>query len=460
MFATVAMIVASLALAPLPDKAAIDEYVVKTWPMIGSPGLSVAVVENGKVVFAKGYGMADLQNSLPVKPKTVFRLGSITKQFTATMILQLAGEGKLSLDDKVGKLLPDSPQSWADITVRHLLTHTSGIHNYTSLPDFLEAVKKPIAPEHINDEVKPMPLDFAPGAKWSYSNSGYEELGLIVEKLDHRTYEKSLHARILDPLGMRETYFVPNAAIVQNRACGYTRAENRFANCAYLDMGWPYAAGSMESTVMDLAKWDAALYTAKVLPKNVLEQMWTKAKLNDGTTSGYGFGWEIGEVNGLKNVSHGGGIFGFATDISRFPTLGLTIIALTNSDTAEVGRFVRDLQGFLDKRLEAKPVATIHDGDPATTALIRRAVESALKGSPDPTLFSEKMMKEVFTPTMVKGLATQSAAMGPLESMTLTKSSDEGGTKKRTYRMKFKNVELTGEFEVSKDGVVQSAGLH
>ncbi len=214
-----------------------------------SPSIAVSIQVGNKVVYAKGFGMADLESDTPANEHTVYRLGSLTKQFTSAMIMQLVNEKKLALDDPASKHLPKLPKAWAKVTVRQLLTHTSGIKSYTELPEFMQEISlKSVKPEGILATVESFPLDFEPGTKWHYSNTGYEVLGMLIEKFDGRKYATSLKARILDPLGMTETYFVSEKDVVKHRAQGYTLKNGDFAHAGYLNMDWPYAAGSIVGT--------------------------------------------------------------------------------------------------------------------------------------------------------------------------------------------------------------------
>ena len=219
------------------------------------------VAENGAVIFKKGYGDANMEWDLPNKPDTKFRLGSITKQFTAVLILQLMQEGKLSLDDPLNKHLPDYPTDvGGQVTIHHLLTHTSGIPSYTGLPDFFaEQSRDPYTPDELVEVFADLPLEFEPGSEWRYNNSGYFLLGAIIEKIEGTTYEESLQQRIFDPLGMHDSGYDHHDTILPNRAAGYERQGAGYRNAAYLDMSLPYAAGSLYSTVEDLALWDRAL---------------------------------------------------------------------------------------------------------------------------------------------------------------------------------------------------------
>jgi CubicO group peptidase (beta-lactamase class C family) len=303
----------------------------------GEPGAAVIVVKDGNIIHRKGYGMANLELGVPVEPDMVFRLGSITKQFTAVAILMLAEQGKLSLEDDITKFLPDYPTKGNKITVEHLLTHTSGIKSYTSLPEWLALWRKDMTLKEIIDLFKDQPMDFAPGEKWSYNNSGYILLGAIIEKASGQTYQDFVEKNIFAPLGMKHSYYDNTARIIPRRVTGYTRGPEGFRNAAYLSMSQPYAAGSLMSSVDDLALWDATLYGEKLLKQQSLNRAWISRALNNTKATNYGFGWAIGSYAGHPIIDHGGGINGFATHALRIPDDRLYIAILTNRDWQSPG---------------------------------------------------------------------------------------------------------------------------
>jgi CubicO group peptidase (beta-lactamase class C family) len=294
---------------------------------------SVLVAKGGNVLVKKGYGMANIELAVPNTPETKFRLGSITKQFTATAILQLAAAGKLSVDDKISKYIADTPPSWSDITIHHLLTHTSGIFNYTNAPEFTKQMRQSWKPEDILGLVKNKPLDFTPGSKFSYSNSGYIALGLIVEKASGETYEAYIKKHIFDALDMNASGYDHASSILSHRAVGYTAtADGKFSNADFIDMSFPYAAGALYSTVEDLYRWDRALYSDKVLAKASREKMFTPF-LND-----YAYGWFAKSNGAHKVIAHGGGINGFNTTIDRYPGDDACVVVLSNVNSPAVGK--------------------------------------------------------------------------------------------------------------------------
>lgn len=281
---------------------------------------SVLVAENGKVIYKKGLGLANMEWNIPNTPETRFRLGSITKQFTATLILQLVEQGKVKLDGKLSDYLPDYRKDIGQkVTVHQLLNHTSGIPSYTGLPGFFNEISRD--PYSVGDFVKKYAsndLQFEPGTKFSYNNSGYFLLGAIIEKVTGQPYERVLKEKIFDPLGMKNTGYDHHATILEKRASGYVKTPDGYVNAPYLDMSLPYAAGSMYSTVDDLYLWDQALYTDRVLSAQSKELMY-KPTLRD-----YAYGWFIAKAKlgtgteTVPSINHGGGINGFNTLIMRF----------------------------------------------------------------------------------------------------------------------------------------------
>ena len=285
-------------------------------------------IQKGRVVKMKGYGMASIEFDVPVTGDTVFEIGSVTKQFTAAGILLLAQEGKLSVDDTIGKHLPDIPGAWANITIRHLLHHTSGIKSYTGLNGF--ELTKRLTQQQFIARLAPLPLEFEPGAKWKYCNTGYNLLGFIIENVSGKKYLEFLGERIFMPLGMAATTNREPGDIVPNRADGYEKKNGVLINRDY-DLTDIFSAGEMISTVGDLARWDAALDGDKLLSAASKAQMWTSGVLNNGSTTGYGFGWRVAPFEGTKNVGHGGSTSGFSASLQRFPDDNVTVIVLCNS---------------------------------------------------------------------------------------------------------------------------------
>jgi D-alanyl-D-alanine carboxypeptidase len=288
---------------------------------------SVLVAKGGKILLEKGYGMADLEWNVANVPEGKFRLGSITKQFTATAIMQLAAQHKLSEDDKACKYFDQCPEPWKQITIRQLLSHTSGIPSYTDSKDFPKPkfLRVPLTQPEILLLTKDKPLDFPPGTKWKYSNSGYIFLGIIIEKVSGEKYADYLKKHIFDPVAMHDSGYDETAEVLPYRVLGYQPCGKSLCNSDYIDMSLPFSAGSLYSTVQDLYKWDRALYTDKVLSKADRDRMWTPVMNN------YGYGWMLNKMVNHKQIGHGGGIPGFSTYIARFPDDDAAVIVLGNN---------------------------------------------------------------------------------------------------------------------------------
>ena len=285
---------------------------------------SVLVARDGQVLFSKGYGMANLEWEVHNSPSTKFRLGSITKQFTAASILLLEERGKLKVEDTVKKHLPDAPAAWDKVTIFHLLTHTSGIPSFTSFPDYPKLKDFSTSPEKLVAWFRDKPLEFQPGEKWNYSNSGYVLLGYLIEKISGQSYESFLRENFFKPLGMKDTGYDSSSEIIPRRASGYTPGKNGPHNAEFIDMTIPFSAGAIYSTTEDLLRWEQGLFGGKVLSAASLQKMTTPFKHD------YAFGLGVHTVKGHKEIDHGGGIDGFNTHLSYYPEDKLTVVVLGN----------------------------------------------------------------------------------------------------------------------------------
>ncbi|MFN8254955.1 MAG: serine hydrolase [Bacteroidales bacterium] len=334
-------------------KAEKIDKLMKLYNDYGQFNGSLLVAENGKVILKKGYGLANMEWNIPNQADTKHRLGSITKQFTSMLILQLVQQGKMKLDAPITTYLPDYPKDKGDkITIHHLLTHTSGIPSYTSFPNFFQDYSRnPYSPEKFVTFFSDSTLEFTPGEKFSYCNSGYFLLGLIIEKVTGKTYEQMLQENILGPLKMDNTGFDHHHTILKNRASGYEKYGSSYRNADYLDMSLPYAAGSMYSTVLDLYIWDQALYTDKILPEKYRNLLFTPQISAFGV--GYGYGWIIGKMPVGKSTDsvlvyeHGGGINGFNTIIFRIPSEKHLIVLLNNTGGAALNEMSNSIAAIL-----------------------------------------------------------------------------------------------------------------
>ncbi len=313
----------------------IDELLSK-YAEFGQFNGTALVAENGKVIFKKGYGLANFEWEIPNQTDTKFRIGSISKQFTALLIVKLAEEGKLKLDAPISTYLSNYPKETGDkITIQHLLTHSAGIPNYTDDPNFFkEKMRNRYTPEEFVSTFSNLPLEFTPGEKFKYSNSGYFLLGYLIEKVSGKSYEDYLQEVILTPLQMKNTGYDHSQTVLKNRASGYDKKGKLIKNTFYIDMSIPYSAGSLYSTVEDMFLWDQALYTNKLLSAKGMESLF--ASHINAWGGFYGYGWAMREVanadgSKLKLIEHGGSINGFHSNISRIPADKSVIILLNNT---------------------------------------------------------------------------------------------------------------------------------
>jgi len=318
---------------PADFQAKADALLKASFPADG-PGAAVIVTDDGRTVYAAGRGLADVETKRPITADTVFRMGSITKQFSAAIVLQLAAEGKLSLDDKLSKFLPDYPKPGADATVTQLLNHTVGVQSYTAIPGFMagDAPAKAVTTEQLIAMFKDMPSPSKPGEKYEYNNSGYVLVGAVIEKVTGKPWHQVVEERIARPLGLKSVRYGVLENETANMAAGYTRRDGKVMPAKAIHMSIPHAAGALIGTVEDLARWTAALHGGKVIPAEWHARMVTPTKLPDGTIEQYGFGIGNRDVRGRKAIGHGGGIFGFVTDSIYLPEEDLFVAVFTNSD--------------------------------------------------------------------------------------------------------------------------------
>ena len=325
------------------------------------PGLSLAVLKGGQVIKAEGYGLANVELNVPAWPETVYKIGSVSKQFIATGVMLLMQEGKLSLNDEVGKFLEGTPDTWKGITVRHLLTHTSGI--VREAPGF-----DPLKIQADADVIKtayPLPLRFAPGERWEYCNVGYFTLAEIIRRASGQPWDEYLGERLFRPLDMRATRATTIPMWCRTRG-GYVWRDGKLYNSEIYFALRP--SGAFLSSVLDLAKWDAALDTDRILKRSLREQMWTPVTLNNGASHPYGFGWELAPVGGHRRVSHGGSLPGFRAALARFLDDQLTVVILANSDSANssslaVGVAALYLPGLIPERAASNVSPEVPEAD-------------------------------------------------------------------------------------------------
>jgi len=417
----------------------VDNFVNSSIRQQKIPGLALAVMRDGQIIKAQGYGLSNIELNAPASPQTVFQSGSVGKQFTATGVMMLVEEGKVGLDDKITKYFPGAPETWNKITIRNLLTHTSGIKDYT---DKNFDYRRDYTEEDLLKILQKLPFDFAPGDKWSYSNSGYMLLGILIRKVTGKFYGDFLQERIFRPLGMTTTRIISEQDIVPNRAAGYRLVKGVIKNQEWVSPSLNTTAdGSLYFTVLDLAKWDAALYTEKLIKRSSLDEIWTPVKLSDGKPYPYGFGWRVHEMNGHRLIEHGGSWQGFTTGISRYVGDKLTVVALTNLDSrhARPEEIIHGVAGLYVPALTPPPPAKpIEDKEPQVTALFRGLLRKIEEGKADAEAFTEEARKKWF-PDRIKEYQEVLEDFGPAKTVDLLERKEEAGLRSYVYRLTFED---------------------
>jgi CubicO group peptidase (beta-lactamase class C family) len=324
----------------------LDEYLSGQFKST-EPGAVALIAKKGQVIYKKAFGIADIELNVPLGPDMIFKLGSITKQFTAVAILQLVEQGIISLQDSLQKYIPDFPSKGYKITIENLLTHTSGIRDYTQI-DYSEPYmeRRDFTPRQLIDSFKKYPLEFEPGSQFRYSNSGYFLLGYIIEKVSGKSYSTYIHENLLQPLGLKNISFDSLNMIIPNRVNGYRIEGEEFRNADYWSMTIAYSAGGLYSNAEDLLKWQEGLMTYKILKKESLEKAFVSYKLKDGTLTDYGYGWYLKEISGSQSIGHGGAITGFRTVEVYFPAEDIYVVILSNTESAQIDALTTTLSGF------------------------------------------------------------------------------------------------------------------
>jgi CubicO group peptidase (beta-lactamase class C family) len=382
------------------------------------PGAAVAVVENGKVVRMKGYGVATLEFNVPVTTETVFEIGSVSKQMTAAGIMLLVQDGKVSLDEKIAKYLPNTPDAWADVTVRHLMTHTSGVKSYSSLDGFGLSERMTMA--DFVKKLSPHPLEFTPGERNIYSNSGFNLLAYIIETQSGKKYMDFMRERIFLPLGMTKTGDRDPQFVISLRANGYEWRQDRYQgrDGSLTDL---MGAGSIVSTINDMTKWEVALRGEKLLNAQSKKDIWTQFTFTNGKPSPYGLGWRISDVRGNRLIAHSGQTAGFGAAIHRYVDSDLTVIALTNLGENGMGTLIATVAAkqYIPK-LSLKAVNTAVSGDPSVMGSIERALRGRFEKTHDATLFTTTASQSL-TSTRAKNLDERISKFAPITGVKFVK---------------------------------------
>lgn len=306
------------------------------------PGGVFMVAQHGKPIYHKAFGKANLELNVDMKPGNVFQLGSLTKQFTAIAILILEEKEKLQVNDPISKYIPDYPNG-NHITIHHLLTHTSGIKDFTKMKSLSEIAQKEMTPKMMVDFFKNEKVDFAPGERFEYDNSGYVLLGYLIELVSGETYEDFIKKQIFEKAGMNQSYYASDRKVIPNRASGYHKKESGYVNKSMISFSVPFSSGSLMSTTSDMLKWQNALNQNLLLSAKEVKKAFSKYKLNDHQEFTYGYGWHIKEINGIPTREHGGSVFGFKTMSVYIPTEDIYVIGLSNCDCISPTKATQDI---------------------------------------------------------------------------------------------------------------------
>jgi len=429
---TVLFLLCGPCIAQVDTFKAIDDYVTTEMQRQRLPGVSLAVVKNGMIVYAKGYGYSNVEHQVPVKPETIFQSGSVGKQFTATAVMMLVEEGKINLDAKISTYLGEVPAAWQDITVRHLLTHTSGLTDYPSDFDF----RRDYTEDELLKRAQAITPDFKPGEKWQYSNIGFVTLGVLIHKVTGQFYGDFLQARIFKPLGMNTTRIISEADIIPNRAAGYHFVKNELKNQDWVSPTLNTTAdGALYFTVLDMAKWDSALYGERLLKTTSLQQMWTPVRLNNNTTYDYGFGWGFNQINGHRIIEHGGAWQGFTSYIGRYVDDKLTVIVLDNLAGGNAGKIGRHVAAIFDPKLGR---TAIDDKEPQVTSSAKELIQKLTSSRADLNSFIPALRTDL-SATRGERITRLLKSLGPLNKIELVERSEKDGSRIYGYRLSFEN---------------------
>ena len=431
----------------------IDSYVQSEMKRQQIPGVSLAILRNGKIELLKTYGFSNVEHQVLVKPETVFQSGSMGKQFTAAAILILVQDGKLALDDKIGKYFDDTPDSWKNITIRNLLTHTAGFGDYPA--DF--DLRRDLTEDQYLEVIKKVPLSYQPGTRWDYSNLGYVTLGILIHKITGKFYGDFLAERIFQPLGMKTARVISEADIVPNRAAGYRLVKGELKNQEWVSPSTNTTAdGSLYLTILDLAKWDAALYNDQPLKLSSRTEMWMPVKVNTNS-KGYGFGWFTDTMHSRRIVFHGGAWQGFKSFIIRFPDDKLSIIFLANSWETRDFEFARGLAAIFYPEFSLPAVRASEDQEPEVTGLVRKTLLQFAQGKVDVNLFTAEAQAKVLpvhTSEIGARLNSLSLPVAVIHMSQLIERREEAGLRVYRYMLTDIGTTLFCTVKLTKDGKI------
>lgn len=453
LYATLSAVLLFFAVARADE---VDDYVKRQMQERRVPGVALAVVKNGRVVKMQGYGLANLELNVPVTKETVFEIGSVSKQITAAGIMLLAQDGKLDVDEKISNYLPNTPESWKNVTVAHLLTHTSGIRSYTGLSGY--ELSKRLKRDEFIKQLSVETLDFPTGERYLYSNSGYSLLGYIIETVSGKNYWDFMRERIFLPLGMTKTADRDPQYIVPNRADGYEWRNNRFVGRDW-DLTDIFAAGAIVSTIEDMVKWEAAMAGDKFLKSETKARMWTPVKFNSGTTYDYGFGWRLAPLRSRKLISHSGQTAGFAANLSRFADDNLSVIVLTNNGEQGLGTLIaHGVAKIYIPAISLREMKESAGADAKITQLVETALRNRMENKIDANLLTNDLQKSLET-LRAKILTEKIAKYKPLKKTVFVGTEKNGSSQIYRYKAETDSRLMLWRFAVSNDGKISEMTL-
>jgi len=390
---------------------------------------------------------------VPVSANTVFQIQSITKTFTASAVMMLVEEGKVALEDPVSKFLDGTPESWKPVTIRHLLSHTSGIKDFINEPT--ASLRLDVSEKDVLAATAPRPLNFKPGERYLYSNTGYHLLAMVIRKVTGKSYGDFLAERIFKPLGMDHTRVQDLSEVIPGRAAGYNFGGGKLTNGEYVAQSiLSYGGGGVLSTVRDMAKWDAALRGESLLKRATLEQMWTPMTLNDGKKSTYGLGWGTGNLSGHRYVQHSGGhVTGFQTFMRRYVDDGWTVIVLTNqSGNVDPAKIAVRVVGMFESSLAPPTYKPIEDTEPQVAQMVKDVYGKAGRGELTADAFDPAFWAQV-SPHLA-AVRVFALATGPIESLALVERKEQDGNRLYRYRLALKDKTWLILLGLTKDGKI------
>jgi CubicO group peptidase (beta-lactamase class C family) len=439
--------------------ASIDRFVSAEMKREHIPGLALGIYSRGQILLAEGYGLANVELDVAVKPETIFQSGSVGKQFVSAAIMMLVEEGKIGLDDSITKYFPNAPQSWEPIKVKNLFSHTSGLAEYESGervgPKGPFYLRLDFTEDDLVEKIESLPIEFKPGDKWDYRNTNYVLLGVMIHKVTGKFYADYLQDRIFKPLGMNSTRLISEADIIPNRSSGYELDGDKIKNQTWVSPTFDSTAdGALYFNVLDLAKWDEALYETRLLKQSSLDQIWTVFPLNDGkpNPANYGFAWHISSMNGHKVLGHGGEWQGFTCHILRYVDDGITVVVLTNLNAAQPEHIAQVVAGLVNPALVPPKMTAIEDKQPQLTVLLSAFLDRIAAG---------RDVKDQVTPELAAFLTSEYSGflqqtvrlIWPSDSRSLVTRTEGNGLTVSGYRVGNKETRIV-YFGLAQDGKV------